>query len=112
MSNERPNLTVEDLRNIVSRITYKPNFIIEVFHGDKTYLRIAIIMKVANVQSGEIVEISMNEDIDFGFMSSDTFVWYVHGMIHSMEAHECNEWFKFEGSNLVDPHPEFKKEAA
>jgi hypothetical protein len=40
----------------------------------------------------------------------DILGYVIGGLIRGAELHEMDEWFKFDGQCIADPHPEIKNE--
>jgi hypothetical protein len=104
---------LERLKNLVSRITYKPGwtFSLTWFGDERCWLQIAT--HVVDVESGlPGMPLTFTEPIDLSIMETlndETIVRGVLGnALQKFEAHEFDEWFKFKGRCVRDPHPELK----
>jgi hypothetical protein len=42
---------------------------------------------------------------------SDVIAYLIGDLIRKTELHEMEEWFKYKGEHVRDPHPELKKTA-
>ena len=105
---------------IVAEITYKPTWEFSVaavphFGSDGSLLPIRMLCLYARLTAPDVtnpentVHISSfrqlpYEDID-GW-SDELLIQYVRDFVRSAEMHEVDEWFRFRGIPLVNPHPE------
>lgn len=114
MQEARPLLSIEEVKAIVDRITYKPNWSI------RTYIRhdLGKILQVifeyetinANGSDGRIhlesrILISQNEiEHGFHYRNEKEFIRHIFNIIEGIEQHESHEWFKIDGRQVYETH--------
>ena len=103
-----------DFERIVKRIDYKPGFNLNIDYAleHRGAARLWLQMDVecaykrdgtkASVQSADLI----HTDI---FHSDQEAVRYLYGRIRSLEMHELDEWFLYDGVRLFDPHKKGEK---
>lgn len=108
----------EKIEKIVKRITYKPGWRIycasrprepEVPEGE---LVVRIIFMAEDVTApGKQTKVGLGVsfwlDQDY---SEEVILKRIMQGVRELEMHEVEEWFKVDGRNFVDPHPELNKE--
>lgn len=114
---------LERVRSLLSKVTYKPGWIITAyphqyfnkpkddfyrFH-DTSEIIIRVVCLQPDTISGRETEIAHHRTIhsfDLEHMKDHQIVEYlIAGAIREMELHEMDEWFKFDGEHVRDPHP-------
>ncbi len=117
------------LETIISSIGYKPNWKISVkpkmlrysrrlkgWTEDYSTLTIRAIMVAPDTITGKSTEIL--SDYDFSAytienMKDEEIIRYViKSAIMKLEHHEFDEWYKYKGEHVFDPHPELKNKDA
>lgn len=108
-------MTILEAIEIVDKITYKPKSMLQAsWHLHIGYLEIRILQMMRSLEYPyeEFTPIHLVCHIDelmlANFRDERDLIVFVRDQIRSMEEHEMNEWLKFEGKNVVDPHPEIK----
>lgn len=103
-------MTVEEVQSVVKGITYKPNCRMRVEpYGDKRYTSIVTIYiesKVLDSVHGKAeVTIIFQDRFDIRWFetASDVIRW-VGDCLMRWEKHELDEWFRFNGNLVHDPH--------
>lgn len=103
-------MNVQEVRNILNDITYKPNFapITFVFSQGGTYL-LQMSCKVQNADGkSDTMIVYSSYGISPGMVTSmdiELLMELVKSMIHDFERHETDEWLKYRGECVTDPHP-------
>lgn len=96
-------LTVEQIKEIVSAITYKPDWIIHLKDdGERMYVQIeattldSITKEPCSWKSGKTYLSP--------FMCRQEIVGAVFGAIEKAEIHEMREFFRYKGASIYNPH--------
>lgn len=96
-------LTVEQIKEIVSAITYKPDWIIHLKDdGERLYVQIeattldSITKQPCTWKSGKTYLSP--------FMCRQEIVGAVFGAIEKAEIHEMREFFRYKGASIYNPH--------
>jgi hypothetical protein len=95
-------LIESEMREILSRFTYKPGFVFHVragipnpeFHMD---------MAVRNSRAGDEVKITFWMPI-LPMASEEHFKTWVRRVVAGWELHETDEWLRFDGEMINNPH--------
>lgn len=113
-------LNYQDCKEIVEKITYKPNMKLRiekalVFEGRRTFvepqIRLVLIHETKDVNLPGTTKISLDKIFcpsDFEF-EEDLLVFIFQEIILNMERHEAKEWFRINNKPVFDPHPELKE---
>jgi hypothetical protein len=121
-------MTIEELANLVRRIKYKPDFELT-FNGDffpeeqidRDFLMASEMhtmdpyhlnfkLHCIDADDPELKKVSFvqkNLKISKVFLSMHdevSMVRFIHGQLRSLEAHECDEFFRLDGVKLFDPY--------
>lgn len=107
---------LERVRSLLKKVTYKPGWEITADWDGYPYGRIdpfTILLKVACPQpdtvTGEMTTIHHQMAASVftieHMKDGDILSYLVARSIHQMEMHEMDEWFKFDGIHVKDPHP-------
>lgn len=101
-------MTVDELRALVARITYKPNCRIYVEDGtDK--LRVALHVEDSFAPKKGYIHISLSYPNPVCYLNTwreeDALKWIL-GCVDDAERHETREWLKLDGVAIFDPHKE------
>lgn len=113
---------LERVRSLLAKITYKPGWVITAFeHGvmrepkneysfyDPTRIYIRILCLQPDTVTGRETEISHHSSLsryDVANMKDADVVGYlISNAIRHMELHEMDEWLRFDGVHVRDPHP-------
>jgi hypothetical protein len=97
------------LRAILSRITYKPGWILSV---RRTELAVVLCAEwtVEDVATGRPIQLVREQRISAYELTRWTEVQlvkhFIYAFLHEAETHELREWYKYEGEHVVEPHPE------
>lgn len=99
------------LQDIIHRVSYKPRVKLEVHRLMEDVATIRVVMIVPDINDP-------TDNIVFQFMSSLSLYsigdmtdcqiveYFVRGAIREAELHEMDEWLKFDGRCVREPHPE------
>lgn len=107
------NLT--DIRNEVSKYTYKPNTQIRVMDFGYTVeivLSVPIIEVSTGIQRENVYStrfsdrIIPDELLDTNY--KEVVKHHIEKMIRDHENHEIQEWFMYDGQTVYNPHPELQ----
>lgn len=104
---------------LLLRATYKPGTRFRLFPKSDVQsgwpsdcFMLYITVKMPSLDSsGEMIDITTPVSFEsdrIEAMSDEQICRTVFDNIVSLERHEATEWFKVDGLNLVDPHPELK----
>lgn len=112
--------TEEQIQFFLDRITYKPGWVIEIVTAPVTQQRneydsipIRVCFPVKDVLTGKDTTLSFIGAIAPSFITpiTDDYIRYcIENLIRQAEDHEFQEWFKFDGVCVYNPHPELKEE--
>lgn len=114
---------IERVKNILSKITYKPGWTFYVDREDKntykysSYLKLHVIAQQIDISDPlKIVYIKsdmMISEWDIERLSDNQLIDYlVLQLIRKVELHEIDEWLKIDGINFREPHPELKEKVS
>lgn len=104
------------LRNIIADILYKPGWTFEVTCSEYDYMTLWCKWQVPDVVNPEKMldlrhTICINAWQMEQMKTEDVVNYYVNSLIRTAELHEMDEWFRYKGEHVRDPHPELKKTA-
>lgn len=102
------------LRMIVGQVTYKPGWEFRLDILYESSLHVSVVLRVTHREKdvGSDKEVFLSLAIGFMFeevqgIDDKEFVErYVYRLIRDAELHELDEWLKFRGEHLHEPHPE------
>lgn len=103
-------LTISVIRSIAQRVTYKPNCRIRIdAMGDERYSTTVAITIESNVLDSvhrkHEVTIIFRDHMDIHwFENGDDVIRWIRDCVHRWERHEADEWFRFDGNLVHDPH--------
>lgn len=125
---------IRDLKELVGRLTYKPGSRFEIrepFEEAKRFPRLAEILKLKTEAAPSkkvqliisvpcvdshnpkattpVTAIREFDREELTSMTPEGLLRYIETVLITMETHEVAEWFKVDGENVRDPHPEQKK---
>lgn len=107
---------------LVEQITYKPGTKFRILPtigmdgslANRSVLYITV--KMHNLDgSAQLIDITSPVELDhdrFEVMSDKDIYSMIFRKIVALEKHEATEWFRVDGVNFVDPHPELKTQGA
>lgn len=104
------------LQSLVARITYKPGFKLSVEEDlvfGSEYLRIFFSMSVVDafdLRNTEMLSstVAIQKTACTGYSDEYLLNQIIRQRIIEMEMHEVDEFLKFDGLFIVDPHPELR----
>jgi hypothetical protein len=122
------NDQLERVQRLLKKVTYKPGWIITAyphqmfdeprsedryrFHNE-TRIVIRVVCLQPDTISGQPREFIHHRSLcayDIAHLDDSKIIEYFIGRaIVEMEMHEVDEWFKYDGSHVKDPHPEKNK---
>lgn len=106
------HMTAEQIIDVISRIEYKPDWRIETYRDttygghafDSVLLRIKF-KALDSVRKVEEADVVIALDIkSYMFREPKDVVWFVKNAITEAEMHERDEWLRFDGVLVDDPH--------
>ncbi|TAJ97178.1 MAG: hypothetical protein EPO10_17720 [Reyranella sp.] len=96
-------MTSQEIKEIVSSITYKPDWAIKVGKdGDRLFLQ-ATVAGEDSVTACPTVWKTGKRYLSL-HMSRQEVVGAVFGLIKDAEEHEMREWFRYRGASIFNPH--------
>ncbi|MNF29691.1 hypothetical protein D3C85_851500 [compost metagenome] len=96
-------LTVEQMREIVNAITYKPDWTIHLKDdGDRLYVQIEA--TTLDSITREPTTWKSGKNYLSPFMCRQEVVGVVFGAIEKAEIHEMREFFRYKGASIYNPH--------
>jgi hypothetical protein len=103
-------MTHEETHEALKRITYKPNVTIELsrYRNKSSELRIHL-RTVCSVTGDAVTITHANVFEPKGMRDIYDLRRFVYNRIKIMEVHEMNEFFRVDGMQPFDPHPEYPK---
>jgi hypothetical protein len=101
-------IDIRHVQELVSRIQYKSNFKFYAGHSpydDLYYMTIVAMVKDVGDPKKEIpIQMRLNLQSHI-VMDEELFKHFVLTALIDFEKHECTEWLKYDGRQIVDPHP-------
>jgi len=92
---------------ILSKITYKPGYILKSYINDGLVtFNVRIETQDADAPTEKIILNFSSVFNPIDYFSAAQLVEYVQSMIQQFELHEMNEWLKYDGALVTEPHPE------
>lgn len=95
----------EPLRELLRRFTYRPGWTFSIENGD---LRVRAEVIDANNQS-QAIPLTFARSIPRCVYQEFDWVGWLYEQVLAMERHEAQEFFKIDGRQVYDPHPEQRK---
>lgn len=89
---------------VIGRIEYKPNFQLRVGNLISGDLSLVISMWVLHRDTGQHSPVMAEHLIEPEAFDEMRLVHFVHHQLRAMELHECDEFFKYRGVRIFDPH--------
>lgn len=103
---ERHEQALESYRWMLRGFTYKPGWVFSVSPGGRVDIpTLKIKAQVQNLQTGHPDQIWGVFSFSLE-MRGQYFIDFIMKCITQIETHEIREWAKFQGNNVIDPHPE------
>lgn len=100
-------MTFENAQAILSCLTYKPGWFI---HGieNETGIEIQVVPPQWDDTSGlrSSVTLHFYKSVRLTTLNETSFLFAVLRVCELAERHECQEWFRYNGKLVVDPHDE------
>jgi hypothetical protein len=99
-------MTLQKAQELVAKFTYKPNFKIELQQDIlRDMWQLHIHMIVSDVHTGKVTKVNSTRllhcKVDKDYLKDS-----IISAVHELEIHEINEWLKFNGKHVTNPHPE------
>lgn len=99
-----PLLSTDDMRAIVSRITYKPGWHIVFVYDNNLGTCVRVEAVVNDVKNPEVkTTLHLIRYVPMG-MNEEAFLHFLASMVQEAELHESMEWFMVDGKVFDDPH--------
>lgn len=98
-----------EAERILSRITYKPGWKIELL--EQWPDRISVRIELSVLDSGDrrtTIRVARSRYLPDGFLrwcTETELIDQIRNAVSDMEAHERDEWFQVDGKPIYDPHP-------
>ena len=108
-------MTLLELQHLLSRIKYKPNTSFMALCKDDLkppVIELMITQRLPNVKAcapSQKVQVNMIKRFTFVELKrygTVKMIGTIYKMLQDMELHEVAEWFKLDGLNFVEPHPD------
>lgn len=101
-------LSIPDIRDILSRVTYKPGSRIDIqldFEQDTPTL--VVDLPVQDAYTLQPAKIGTRRVIPKHYLKSrESLLSYIFMTVEGIEKHEVREWLKYDRMTVIDPHPE------
>lgn len=110
---------LERVRNLLKKVTYKPGWRFDartepVLNYDPHYfyqeVQVFVSCLVPDTETGKDTKLVVHRrfsNCTLRDMKDSQIISYcISSLIREAEMHEMDEWFKFDGSHVVEPHPE------
>jgi hypothetical protein len=98
------------LRALLERVSYKPNVTFELDYA--SYGVSTLVLKIAMNAPDAIPPhrptVVYSRNLLPAHLSEKYFIYFLEQAIKKHEDHEFKEWFKLDGRNVFDPHPELE----
>ena len=110
-------MNFNELQLTIDKMSYKGTSRIQAIIDRNTdYVIISVHMPVYDVMTGNLSPQICSKRItceELRQIHPDIVNQIVYGLWRKLELHEVDEWFKVDGKNYIDPHPEItQKESA
>lgn len=97
-------LTIEDMKGIVSRVSYRLGWKFRVYQGETRGAMLEILATVDDsVKLGEFAKLEIYAGIP-PYDSEKGFLNWLFYRLREIEIHECGEFLKLDGAVVYDPH--------
>ncbi len=99
--------TADQLRQFLTRITYKPgsSFRVSDSYLDVGAIELILEMRVPNTHPPhDVVSIRTGRIVDWPPVSERDFLDLVRAVVHQFELHEADEWLRLDGKIAFNPH--------
>lgn len=100
----RTPLSIQEIREHIGRLSYRPGWTIEVYQGAYELAHLVIQAELENsYRPGEKVLLDIHSALP-PLCSTDELERWLLWRLTRIEIHECHEWFKRDGKPVADPH--------
>jgi hypothetical protein len=104
-------VTIDELRALIARFTYKPNSVFKLRKGyEPDFFIVEVKVWCDDVEKPGQKNYAVHEIPlyieDLYEWTEDLVIYRIQNAIHSIEDHEMREWLRLDGFFLSDPHPE------
>ncbi|WP_062120293.1 hypothetical protein [Aureimonas sp. AU40] len=103
-------MTIDEIREIVSAITYKPGWTLSVgLDGNRPFIQASVSIE-SDLTADPTRKTTERTPWKSGkrylstFMCRQEIVGAVFGMIKDAEEHEVREWFRYRNASIFNPH--------
>jgi hypothetical protein len=97
-------MTQLEMLRFVSDFTYKPGYEIDLeVRGFLPYLMVRFEAPSSRTEPGDTAHVKIEIPI-FEEQTEDSFRALIKRMIIGAELHECDEWLRYKGELIFDPH--------
>src|SRR5882724_12273867 len=107
-------MTLDELRSIVRKITYKPGHTIDLqFNLEGEAVMLLLSFPVMDAHTGKMTKVATQKLLDehlWGRMNKDQALLWIFDEVVGLERHEVCEWLRYDKQPVVEPHPELKEE--
>ncbi len=98
-------MTFDEARAFVARYTYKPNVKLELIESSGRGWNLMIICTVPDSRPPHTVDrVTHHNILNSEAVNSTNLSFFVQHSIKTVELHELDEWLKFDGKQLNNPH--------
>jgi len=98
-------MTKKEIREIVKAITYKEGWVFQCRDSMFDAVEVRVGVKVKDVEAPD-KEIVLNQAmLVHEGMEKERVLMCVCQLVRELEIHEMDEWLKFEGQRINNPHP-------
>ncbi len=104
-------MTYDQAEYIIKAFTYKPGwqFIASPMPSivEGIDLRLIIISQTIDARpehNGNVAQVQMFFDLTISHMTEEMIIEHVQNIIKGLELHEMDEWLRYDGELVVDPH--------
>jgi hypothetical protein len=88
----------------MERITYKPGYVLSVDSGHMHIVSGPLPDSLASCQTVQVTaSLEISESMDH--WKKEDVIKNVKQLIVLLEMHEIDEWLKFDGKHVLEPHP-------
>lgn len=99
-------LTLDDIKDIVSKVTYKDGWTIQVYEGHgRSYIQVSVDASVGICSvSKQNTAWKSGKHYLSPYMCKQEIVGVCFAAIKASEEHEMREWFRYKGASIFNPH--------
>lgn len=99
-------MTIDEIISAVEKFDYKPGYRIDAKHDHDGWVMLRIIAYVPDSRgrTGDIKVAQVMPVMSEVIVDLEALKWMVHGLCQSLESHEIDEWLRFSGELVKDPH--------